>query len=78
MNTKTLTRINTVFAGLVLIFLVLSHLALVDINRGIEADLIAEWWVVRVTLVLAAILALISLITARSILNHSSKPERDP
>ena len=77
MNTKTLVRINTVLAAAVLILLVISHLALVDINKGIEADLSAEWWVVRITLILAACLALTSLITTRSFLHHSSKPDRD-
>jgi len=76
-NTKTLTRINTVLAAVVLILLVISHLALVDINKGIEGNLSAEWWVVRITLVLAACLALTSLITAHSFLHRSSKQDRD-
>ncbi len=65
MNTKTLASINTVLAVLVLILLVISHQALVDINKGIEANLTAEWWVVRITLVLATCMALTSLISAR-------------
>ncbi len=77
MNTKTLASINTVLAVLVLIFLVLSHLALVDINKGVETDLSTEWWVVRITLVLAALLALTSLISARFFFQRSSKPDRD-
>jgi len=77
MNTKTLARINLILAVLVLILLVFSHLALVDINKGIEADLTAEWWVVRVTLFFATILALTSLNTARAVLHPSSNQDRD-
>ena len=77
MNSKTLARVNTVLAALVLLFLVLSHLALADINKGIEPNLTAEWWVVRITLVLAACLALTSLIAARSFLHRSSHPDHD-
>jgi len=77
MNPKTLARLNTVLAVLVLIFLVLSHLALVDINKGIEADLTAEWWVMRITLVLAALLAVTSFISARNNLRHNSNQDSE-
>ena len=77
MNTKTLASINTVLAALELILLVISHQALVDINKGIEANLTAEWWVVRITLVLGTYMALTSLFTARSFLHRSSNPDRD-
>jgi len=49
----------------------------VDINKGMEGDLSAECWVVRITLILAACMVLTSLITARSSLHRSSKPDRD-
>jgi len=77
MNSKTLARINTVLAVLVLICLVLSHLALADIHKGIEANLRTEWWVVRVTLLLTAILALTVLISARFSLRLPSSVDGD-
>ena len=72
MSTNTHAITNNSLAVLVLILLILSHLALVDINKGIEGNLSAEWWVVRITLSLAALLVVTSLISARYIIRHDS------
>jgi hypothetical protein len=41
---------------LVVIGLLLSHLALTDIYRGVEPNLETEWWIVRITFILVLIL----------------------
>ncbi len=68
MNTKTTAIVTIVLAVFVLIGLVFSHLALVDISRGSEPDLTAEWWVVRITFLLVIALVFSSIFSARSIL----------
>ena len=68
MKTKISTIVNIVLAVCVLIGLILSHLALVDINRGLEPNLSAEWWVVRSTFLLVIALVFSSILSARSIL----------
>ena len=60
--------VNILLAVFVLIGLVFSHLALTDISRGLEPDLTAEWWVVRITFGLVAALVFSSIYTARNIL----------
>ena len=68
MKTKITAIVNIVLALLVLIGLAFSHLALVDIRRGSEPDLSAEWWVVRVAFLLVIALILSSIYNARTIL----------
>jgi len=68
MKTKISAIVNIILALFVLIGLVFSHLALTDISHGLEPDLSAEWWVVRITFLLVSALVFSSIFTARSIL----------
>ena len=65
MNSKTLAKLNLILAVLLLIGLILSHLALTDIGKGVEPNLTGEWWTVRITFLLAAALAVTTLLKDR-------------
>ncbi len=69
-NNKSLAVVNIVLSVLVIIGLAMSHLALTDIAHGVEPDLTAEWWVIRVTFLLVGALVLSVLVTARTILRR--------
>ena len=57
LSQRTLSRLNILLAGFVIIGLFLSHLALTDIAHGIEPDLAAEWWIIRITFLLVILFA---------------------
>jgi heme/copper-type cytochrome/quinol oxidase subunit 2 len=61
MKTKSLSIFIVILAALVLVGVVLSHLALTDINHGIEPNLEMEWWIVRITFILVILLAVSSM-----------------
>lgn len=65
---RRLNWIKSILAVLLLIGLVFSHLALTDISHGTEPDLQAEWWTVRITFLMAAALAVTSILTTRHVI----------
>jgi DNA-binding CsgD family transcriptional regulator len=66
-RTKVYAVLMLVLSFFILMGIVLSHLALTDIYHGIEPNLETEWWIVRITFSLAALLVISSAFLAPKI-----------
>lgn len=58
--------------ALVSVGMVASHLALTDIQLGVEPNLEGEWWVVRVSFMLNAALIVAAGLLALGLIGHSA------
>ncbi|MFQ5945106.1 MAG: hypothetical protein ACE5NC_02520 [Anaerolineae bacterium] len=69
-ESRRLALLTLVLSVLVLGGLLASYLALTDIYRGVEPDLEAEWWVVRLSFILTGLLILSAGLLVRGVLRE--------
>ncbi len=72
---KSHAKVSLVLCALVVIGSVFSFLALSDIYHGIEPDLSAEWWVIKITFFLVGALVLSTFSLSMKMIKNKYKKD---